>query len=80
MNYDDAKYPWIWKRTSTRGYCFTARIPCRVVRIAGKRVEIAALLVNGTERIHRVKEKSLEHQPCHCFGECRGLERVKKVV
>lgn len=80
MDYDQKKYPWIWKRANTRGYCFTAMIPCRVIRMAGKRVEIAALLVNGTERIHRVKEENLKHTPCHCFAECRGLEMVKKLA
>lgn len=80
MNYDENKYPWIWKRTSTRGYCFTARIPCRVIRMAGKKVEIAALLVDGSERIHQIKEENLEHSPCHCFAECRGLERFKKLA
>lgn len=78
MKYDENKYPMIWERASTRGYCFTARIPCRVIRMAGKRVEIAALLVNGNERIHRVKEENLRHDPCHCFAHCRALEPFKK--
>lgn len=80
MNYDEQKYPMIWNRANTRGYCFTARIPCRVLKVAGKRIEIAALLVGGAERIHRVKEENLKHQPCHCFAECRALEKVKKTV
>lgn len=78
MKYDEVKYPWLWKRANTSGYCFTAMIPCRVLKMAGKRVEIAALLVSGAERIHKVKEENLEHQPCYCFGECRGLEKFKR--
>ena len=80
MNYDEKKYPMIWKRTSNRGYCFTARIPCRVIKMDGKRVEIAALLIGGAERIHRVKEENLVHDPCMCFAHCRALEKFKKLV
>lgn len=77
MEYDYEKYPMIWKRKSKRGYCFTAMIPCRVLSV-GKRIEIAALLVGGKERIHRVPREVLKHDPCHCFGECRALERFEK--
>lgn len=80
MNYDENKYPWLWKKTSTRGYCFTAEIPCRVLRIVGKKVEIAALLVGGTERVTLVKEENLKHYPCNCFAHCRGMEKYKKLV
>jgi hypothetical protein len=76
MDYDQDKYPMIWKRVSRAGYCFTYRIPCRPIRKTGKRVTIAALLAKGGERIHHVKPESLEHSPCECFGECRALERL----
>lgn len=66
----------IWKRTAYRGYCFTARIPCRALGRVGKRIRIAALLCDGSERIHLVKEESLEHDPCQCFARCRALERL----
>jgi hypothetical protein len=78
MNYDQTKYPMIWKRTSSRGYCFTAHIPCRMIRRAGKKILIAASLVNGKERIHRVNPESLKHEPCECFGECRALEYLDR--
>lgn len=81
MNYDFEKYPMIWNRKSTKGYCFTARIPCRVLEMRGSRVRIAALLVDGRERNHLVEETSLQHDPCHCFAECRALEKFKgKIV
>lgn len=76
MKYDENKYPMIWKRTSSRGYCFTARIPCRAIERVGKRIRIAALLIDGSERLHLVKEESLEHYPCQCFAECRALEHL----
>ena len=74
MNYDEEKYPMIWKRVGRSGYCFTARIPCRILKI-GKRIKIAALLMDGKERNHFVPPESLRHSPCHCFGECRALEK-----
>lgn len=81
MKYDYEKYPMIWKRTSRKGYCFTARIPCRVLEMRGSRVRIAALLVSGLERNHLVDETSLQHDPCHCFAECRALDKFKgKIV
>jgi hypothetical protein len=76
MKYDEGKYPMIWKRATNRGYCFTARIPCRAIERVGKRIQIAALLVDGSERLHLVKEESLEHSPCECFAHCRALERL----
>ena len=78
MKYDEEKYPWIWKRTTRSGYCFTARIPCRVVGILKKKIEIAASLKDGTERIHQVNPESLEHCPCRCFAQCRGLESEER--
>ena len=81
MTYNEKKYPMVWMRTSRRGYCFTANIPCRILEIRGKRVRIAALLVDGLERNHLVEERSLKHSPCHCFAECRALDKFKgKVV
>ncbi len=74
MNYDEKKYGWIWKRVSRHGYCFTYRIPCRILGSTGKRIKIAALLVDGSERNHTIERANLEHNPCQCFGECRGLE------
>lgn len=76
--YDEQKYPWIWKRESSSGYGFTARIPCRIIRILRKRVQIAASLKDGTERIHLVSRKSLEHSPCHCFAGCVGMETEER--
>lgn len=76
MNYDQEKYPMIWKRTTSKGYCFTARIPCRMIRNTGKRIEIAALLIGGKERIHRVEPSSLVHDPCHCFAECKAISKL----
>lgn len=76
MKYDEKKYPMIWKRATNRGYCFTARIPCRAIERVGKRIQIAALLVDGSERLHMVKEENLEHSPCECFANCRALERL----
>lgn len=79
MKYDERKYPMIWKRTASRGYCFTARIPCRPLERVGKKIQIAALLVDGKEKFHMVKPESLEHSPCECFGECRAFERIPVV-
>lgn len=76
--YDEKKYPMIWKKVSRRGYCFTARIPCRIIERTGKRIRIAALLAMGGEKITVVDQKSLEHDPCHCFSECRAFERLDK--
>lgn len=76
MNYDQTKYPMIWKRTSSTGYCFTAHIPCRMIRKLGKKIEIAASLIGGKERIHRVDPKSLKHDPCSCFSECKAIDKL----
>jgi len=73
VEYDEEKYPMIWNRVSRKGYCFTAKIPCRVLQV-GKRIKIAALLVDGRERNHFVEPESLKHSPCHCFAQCRALE------
>lgn len=77
MKYDENKYPIIWKRTSSKGYCFTARIPCRIVGTSAKRVRIAALLMKGDERYHTVQMESLIHDPCNCYAECRVIEDLK---
>jgi len=80
MEYDEKKHPMIWKRKSTRGYCFTAEIPCRILEMK-KKVKIAALLVDGRERNHWVEEESLRHSPCMCFGRCKALDRFRgKIV
>lgn len=76
MEYNQDKYPLIWKRTSNKGYCFTARIPCRAVERVGKRIRIAALLVSGKERLHVVEERSLEHDPCRCFAGCIAMDGI----
>lgn len=78
MDYDHKKYPMIWKRTLRTGYCFTAKIPCRMIRWIGKKIEIAALLMNGRERIHQVKPDDLFHEHCSCFGKCREIERIEQ--
>lgn len=74
MKYDERKYPMIWERPAKRGYCFTAQIPCRAIERVGKQIHIAALMVDGSERLHLVKEESLRHSPCECFAHCRALE------
>lgn len=76
MEYDHTKYPMIWKRVSRQGYCFTARIPCRIVGRTSKRIKIAALLVNGAEKNHLVEREILEHSPCECFAQCRAIDRA----
>ena len=74
MNYDQDKYGMVWVRED-RAYHFEHRIPCRVIRRQGKRIRIAALLRNGSEREHLVSPEKLVHSPCHCFSGCRALER-----
>ena len=78
MEYDYEKYPMIWKRVSKKGYCFTARIPCRMIERVGKRIRIAALLAAGGEKMTVVKQENLVHDPCHCFAECRAFERLDR--
>lgn len=78
MNYDHDKYPMVWRKVSTRGYCFTAEIPCRILEIGQKRVKISALLAKGGEKETFVKKENLRHDPCHCFGECRALELFER--
>lgn len=80
MDYDEKKYPMIWKRVSRQGYHFTARIPCRVLSRIRTRFRIAALLVDGSELQHIVKAESLEHDPCLCFSRCRALENMPCTV
>lgn len=74
----DSKYDTIWLRTTNKGYCFTAHIPCRIIGTAGKRVRIAALLVDGSERIHLVQVESLKHAHCQCFCGCRHFDKVSQ--
>jgi hypothetical protein len=69
------KYDMRWQRPD-RTYQCVSSIPCRLVAKIGERVRIAALLKNGKEREHVVRQKNLRHDPCMCFAECRALERI----
>ena len=69
------KYDMRWERPDRTYQCVNS-IPCRLVAKVGEKVRIAALLKSGHEREHIVKQESLRHDPCHCFGECRALEYI----
>lgn len=56
---DKAKYPTTWKFTHNRGWGGGWDVPCRIVKRGPKRVQIAALLANGAEKLVWVRPDKL---------------------
>ena len=48
-----------WLCTQRGGYCLQFRVPARIVKIGAKRVQIAAKLENGGEKLVWVKAENL---------------------
>lgn len=59
MTIDVAKYPATWKFTHNRGYGGGWDVPCRVVNRGSARVQIAALMRDGSEKLVWVSPRKL---------------------
>jgi hypothetical protein len=48
---DRARFPSTWRYVHNQGYGGVIMVPCRVIKRTPKRMKIAALMKDGTEKI-----------------------------
>jgi len=56
-------YTHVWRRVSSRGYGYSDHVPCRIIGRTHKRVRIAALQKDGTEKILSVLGENVRQRP-----------------
>lgn len=57
---DKTKYPSMWAFTHNRGYGGGWDVPCRVVKRGPKRIQIAALKTDGSEKLVWITPEKLK--------------------
>lgn len=66
--HDAEAHPNTWTYTHNRGYGGTIKVPCRIVKRGPKRVQIAALLASGAEKLVWVTPEKLVCGAEHAAG------------